>query len=272
MEDLHKLCVHTITTKPLAFKDACRAFSERNIPGITIWRDAIENIAPFEVKATLKDHNLHLISYCRGGFFPHPDKSKRQLAIVDNIKMIEEAESIEAPMIVLVCGSHPGQSLETSRKQIREGIEAILPDAEKAGIKLAIEPLHPMYADERSAINTMNQANELAEEINSPCLGVAVDVYHLWWDPSLKKEIMRCGKNQHLFALHVCDWLTPTKHFLLDRGLMGEGCINIKQIRSWAEEAGYNGFYEVEIFSERWWAEDQEVFLDKIVDAYEMYV
>lgn len=272
MENLNKLCIHTITTKPLAFEDACRAYSNKNIPGITIWRDAIENISPAAVKAMLDDNNLQLISYCRGGFFSHPDKSKRQLAIGDNLKMIEEAESIEAPMIILVCGSHPDQSMDISRDQIREGIEAILPVAEEAGIKLAIEPLHPMYADERSAINTMNQANNMAEDINSPFLGVAVDVYHLWWDPSLEKEIQRCGNNKNLFAVHVCDWLTPTRHFLLDRGLMGEGCINLKQIRNWIEEAGYDGFYEVEIFSERWWAEDQVNFLDKIVNAYKSHV
>ena len=268
MKNLRKLCVHTITTKPLGFAEACRAYAERGIGGITIWRDAVDRIPSSEVKAILHEHSLNLVSYCRGGFFPDPDPSGRKHTIADNLKMIEEAAALGAPLIVLVCGSHHGQSLETSRAQIREGIEAILPAASQAGIRLAIEPLHPMYADERSAINTMKQANDMAEAIGAPELGVAVDVYHVWWDPGLEEEIIRCGKNRRLFAFHMCDWLTPTRHFLLDRGLMGEGCIDIPQIRSWVEKAGFDGFHEVEIFSERWWREDQGNFLDRIVQAY----
>jgi sugar phosphate isomerase/epimerase len=271
MKDPGNLCIHTITTKPLGFAEACRYYSERGIRGISIWRDAIKDIPPAEVKALLSEYGLQPVSYCRGGFFPDPDPTGRKVAIEDNLRMIDEASTLGAPLIVLVCGSHPGQSLETSRAQIREGIEIILPEAKKAGIRLAIEPLHPMYADKRSAINTMKQANELAEAIGSTHVGVAVDVYHVWWDPSLKEEIHRCGKNRHLFAFHICDWLTPTRHMLNDRGLMGEGCINIPQIRGWVEETGFEGYHEVEIFSDRWWAEDQEKFLDRIVKAYEEY-
>jgi sugar phosphate isomerase/epimerase len=117
----------------------------------------------------------------------------------------------------------------------------------------------------------MKQANDLAEVIGSPSLGVAVDVYHVWWDPTLKEEIYRCGNNRKLFAFHLCDWLTPTRHFLLDRGLMGEGCIPIPQIRGWMKEAGFAGFHEVEIFSERWWAADQGEFLDRILEAYQQH-
>ncbi len=134
--------------------------------------------------------------------------------------------------------------------------------------KLAIEPLQPMYADTRSAINTMKQANEVVEYFNSPFLGVAVDVYHVWWDPDLEHEIHRCGINNHLFAFHICDWLTPTVDMLNDRGLMGDGCIPIRQIREWMEISGFSGFNEVEIFSNKHWAEDQDEFLDRIIRAY----
>jgi sugar phosphate isomerase/epimerase len=268
INNLSKLCVHTITTKPLAFQSACEMYAKAGIKGITIWRDAISGISPEEVKKILVDNDLNLVSYCRGGFYPHIDKAKRQEAIADNKKMILEAAEIGAPLIVLVCGAHPGQSLEDSRKQIKDGIEETLALAEKHNIKLAIEPLHPMYADDRSAINTLEQANDMAEDINSPFVGVAVDVYHLWWDPDLRTQIIRCGKNNNLLAFHICDWLTPTRHLLLDRGLMGDGCINIKQIRGWVEEAGFDGFNEVEIFSESWWSEDQGKFIDKIVQAY----
>ena len=125
-----------------------------------------------------------------------------------------------------------------------------------------------MYADSRSAINTLSQANDMAEELNSPWVGVAVDVYHLWWDPFLEKEIKRCGENKNLAAFHICDWKTPTTDMLLDRGLMGEGCIPLKKIRSWVEDAGFTGFNEVEIFSTAWWKEDQSAFLNKIIKAY----
>jgi sugar phosphate isomerase/epimerase len=219
----------------------------------------------------LREHNLQIISLCRGGFFPHPDKTGRKKAIDDNKKAVDEAAELGAPMIVLVCGAVPGQALEESRKQIKEGILSILPYAEKAGVKLAIEPLHPMYADSRSAINTIGQANDMAEEIHSTWVGVAVDVYHLWWDPQLETEIARCGRNGHLFAFHICDWKTPTTDLLNDRGLMGEGCINIRQIRSWVEKAGFTGFYEVEIFSNSYWSEDQYQFLKKIKEAYLAY-
>jgi sugar phosphate isomerase/epimerase len=125
-----------------------------------------------------------------------------------------------------------------------------------------------MYADTRSAINTLAQANDMAAEINSPYVGVAVDVYHLWWDPFLKQEIKRCGENDHLFAFHICDWNTPTTDLLLDRGLMGDGCVPVNKIRSWVEATGFDGFYEVEIFSNKYWQQDQFHFLKKIIKAY----
>jgi len=135
-------------------------------------------------------------------------------------------------------------------------------------VKLAIEPLHPMYADTRSAVNTLAQANDMAEMIDSVWVGVAVDVYHLWWDPVLKSEIMRCGRYENLFAFHICDWNVPTTDLLLDRGLMGEGCIPVQEIRGWVEEAGFQGFNEVEIFSTKFWEGNQDEFLKKIIHAY----
>lgn len=271
IKNLDKLCIHTITTKPLKFEDACAAYSNAGINGITIWREAVKNLASAEVKNILNKNKLEIVSYCRGGFFPNTSKTKRIEAIEDNIRMIEEAASIRAPMVVLVCGADPGQSLEQSRQQIKEGIIACLPLAEKHKIKLAIEPLHPMYADNRSAVNTLEQANDMAEAIKSPFIGVAVDVYHLWWDPHLKSEIDRCSSSKNLFAYHISDWKTPTTHMLLDRGLMGEGCINLQEIRGWMENAGFEGYHEVEIFSENYWAQDQKLFLDNIIDAYLKY-
>ena len=268
LTDLSRLCIHTITTKPWDIETAARRFSQAGVGGITVWRDALEGRDIKRTGNMLRDCNLKIVSLCRGGFFPALESSGREAAIDENRRAIDEAASLGAPLVVLVCGAVAGQSLNDSRKQIHDGIAAILPHAEAAGVRLAIEPLHPMYADSRSAINTLAQANDLAEDLNSPWVGVAVDVYHLWWDPSLEREIRRCGENGNLSAFHICDWKTPTTDLLNDRGLMGEGCINIRQIREWVEAAGFNGFNEVEIFSSRYWAEDQSVFLDQIKQAY----
>jgi sugar phosphate isomerase/epimerase len=266
--DLSRLCIHTITTKPWPIETAAEKFGKAGVGGITVWRDALNGRNITTVSTLLKDNGLAVVSLCRGGFFPSTDSAKRKAAIDDNKRAIDEASELGAPMVVLVCGSDPHQPLDTSRAQIREGIEAVLDHASKAKVKLAIEPLHPMYADTRSAINTLAQANDMATAINSPFVGVAVDVYHLWWEPSLQSEIARCGKNGHLFAFHICDWNVPTVDILNDRALMGEGCIPVRQIRSWVEATGFKGFNEVEIFSNRWWKEDQSVFLEKIISAY----
>lgn len=268
LTDFSKLCVHTLTTKPWNLRECVENFSSAAIQGITIWRNVLENQNLKEAQQILNDHNMDVVSVARGGFFPSVEAAKRNEAIDDNLLAIEQAAAVGAPVIVLVCGADGDQSLEKSRDQIKEGIEKILPAAKAAGVKLAIEPLHPMYAGDRSAINTMAQANDVAEQINSDFVGIAVDVYHLWWDNYLQEEIIRCGDNENLFAFHVCDWNVPTIDFLNDRGLMGDGCINIQEIRGWVEDAGFTGYNEVEIFSDKYWATDQFEYLEKIKNAY----
>ncbi|WP_236975216.1 sugar phosphate isomerase/epimerase family protein [Membranihabitans maritimus] len=268
IEDNSKLCIHTITTKPWNLEEASDAYAKNGVGGITVWRNVLDGRDIYQTGEMLRSKDLDIVSLCRGGFFPADSESKRKVAIDDNIKMVEEAAELGAPMIVLVCGAEPSQSLEKSRGQIQKGIEAVLPHAEEHNIKLAIEPLHPAYADTRSAINTMEQANDMAEKIDSEFVGVAVDVYHLWWDSNLKREIHRCGENNNLFAFHICDWKFPLDDILNDRGLMGEGCIDVPQIREWVEDTGFDGFNEVEIFSNRYWAMDQNDFLEKIIHAY----
>ena len=270
--DTSKLCIHTITTKPWDIETATARYADAGVKGITVWRNALEGKDVAKTGEMIRGHGMEVVSLCRGGFFPNTDKQKRKEAIEENRRIVEEAATLGAPMVVLVCGAEPKQSLEDSRKQIQEGIMETLEHARDHNVKLAIEPLHPMYADTRSAINTLKQANDMAEDIHSPYVGVAVDVYHLWWDEDLEQEIKRCGDNGNLLAFHVCDWKVPTSDFLLDRGLMGEGCINLPQIREWVENAGFDGMNEVEIFSSTYWAMDQDEYLDKIVKAYLEYV
>ncbi|MCX6334293.1 MAG: sugar phosphate isomerase/epimerase [Bacteroidia bacterium] len=270
--DLSRLCIHTITTKPWSIEEAVRNFSAGGVKGITVWRDALSGRDIKKTGDMLRQNGLSVVSLCRGGFFPSKDPLKRQTAIDDNRRAIDEAFELGTRLIVLVCGADPAQSHEDSRKQIYDGISAVLPEAESAGVRVAIEPLHPMYADTRSAINTIAQANEMAEKLNSNWVGVAVDVYHLWWDPLLEEGIERCGRNNKLLAFHICDWKSPTVDLLNDRGLMGEGCIPIRKIRSWVDATGFNGFIEVEIFSNEYWKQDQSQFLKKIITAYYNHV
>ena len=271
IEDFSKLCVHTQTTKPWNIEQCIEHYAAAGIRGISIWRHLLEKKDLKKIKALLDLHKMEVVSLVRGGFFPSVDPQKRKLALQDNREAIAEAEALGAPMVVLVCGADPGQTLQESRRQIQQAITLLIPDAQKAGVKLAIEPLHPMYAGDKSAIVSLGQANDICEAIDSPWVGIAIDVYHLWWDDQLKNEISRCGKNNNIFAFHVCDWRVPTLDFLTDRGLMGEGCIPIKQIRSWVEEAGFEGYNEVEVFSERLWAQDQKLYLEDIKKAYLNY-
>jgi sugar phosphate isomerase/epimerase len=268
LNDFSQLCVHTITTQPWSIEDAIENYAGQGIKGITVWRQDLEKRKPGQVRRIITEYDLDIVSLCRGGFFPAMDPIQRAVAIDDNYKAIDEASELGAPLLILVCGADPDQPLSQSRQQIHHGIEKILPRVENYKLKIAIEPLHPMYADDRSAINTLKQANDLCYTIDSPYLGVAVDVYHLWWDPDLAAEIDRCGRMEKIFAFHISDWKTPTTHLLYDRGLMGEGCIPIKQIRGWVEQAGFKGYNEVEIFSNRYWEMDQTLFLNEIKNAY----
>jgi sugar phosphate isomerase/epimerase len=264
-----RLCIHTITTKPLTLEQCLEEFPKRGATGITIWRQALERRSLGRVASQIQDAGLEVVSLCRGGFFPAADAASRQAAVDDNLRAVEQAHAIGAPLIVLVCGAVPGQPLGESRRQIADGIAAVLPAAVAAGVRLAIEPLHPMYADDRSAVNTMRQARQICDILGSPkSLGIAVDAYHVWWDPELEEQIALAGSERRLFAFHICDWLTPTMDLLNDRGLMGDGCIDLRAMSAWVDAAGFTGHREVEIFSNRWWAADPCVFLDAIAGRY----
>lgn len=270
---MNRCCIHTMTTKPWSLEDCARHYPSVGVAGITVWRQHLAGHNPVEAGKMLRGTGMEIVSLCRGGFFPALTGESRQAAIDDNLRAIEEARDLGAPLVVLVCGAVPGQSLEESRRQIADGIAAVLPAAEQAGVKLAIEPLHPMYAGDRSAVNTMRQANEICDHLGSPSnLGIAVDVYHVWWDDALESQIKIAGNRNRLFAFHVCDWKNPTTDLLNDRGLMGEGCIPIRKIKGWVEAAGFRGFSEVEIFSTRYWSMDQTAYLTQIAQAYQEHV
>jgi sugar phosphate isomerase/epimerase len=268
LKDFSRLCVHTITTKRWELEEAIDRYAEADVSGITVWRQWLEGRDPAVAGERIRAAGLEVVSLCRGGFYPALDEKSREEAIQDNKQAIEDAAAMGAPLVVLVCGAIPGQSLVESRKQITDGIAATLPLAESLGVKLAIEALHPMYADDRSAINTLASANDVCDELNHPLVGVAFDVYHLWWDPDLAAQTKRTAEAKRLFAYHACDWMTPTTDLLNDRGLMGEGCIDLRAIRGMVEGAGFDGMIEVEVFSNRWWEKPTEEFLQAIKQSY----
>jgi sugar phosphate isomerase/epimerase len=271
LTNLDRLCVHTITTKPWSIAEIIENYPKAGVNAISVWRDLLENREVSRIGEQIRDAGVEIVSLVRGGFFTGKTETEIRASLDDNRRAIDEANALGTPMVVLVCGAIPGQSIHRSLSQIHTGLETLLPYAEARGVKLGIEPLHPMYADSRSAICTMKTANEFAERYDSPYIGVVVDVFHLWWDPDLESECKRCGDHGNLFAFHICDWKMDMEDMLNDRGLMGEGVIRIREIRSWVEAAGFNGFHEVEIFSNRLWENDQKELLERIKRAYLEY-
>ena len=265
--ELHHAAIHTFTTKPWSIDQCIDGYARHGFGGISVWRETVAGHDLAKVKQKIKDSGLQGVSLVRGGFFTGNTKEARTAAILENRKAIDEAAELELPMIVLVCGATPGQIPSDNFLQIEQGIEEILPYAEAAGIKLAVEPLHPMYAGDRSAVCSLRNANDMVERLRHPLLGIAVDVFHVWWELDLQEQIDRCADEGHLFAFHVCDFKPDMEHVLLDRGLPGEGVSNCAVIDGWVRDAGFEGMTEVEIFSNKYWAQDQDEFLREIATS-----
>ncbi len=241
-----RISLNTATVREQwSLRECIEGCARHGIEGISPWRDKLQECGVDEAARLIEAHGLTVTGLCRGGSFPAAGKAQRQVALDDNRRAVDEAVAIGARCLVLVAGGLPegSKDIAGARAQVRDGIAATLEYANSCGMPLAIEPLHPMYAADRACVNTMRHANDLCDELGGG-LGIAVDVYHLWWDPALEREIERAGKDR-LLAFHVCDWLVPTKDLLLDRGMMGDGVIDISRIRSWVEAAGYDGFCEV---------------------------
>jgi sugar phosphate isomerase/epimerase len=253
--------------------------AERGIRAISPWRDQVAAVGLDKVARQLKAHGIGLSGYCRGGFFPAADAAGLKAALDDNRRAIDEAKTLDAPCLVLVVGALPGalggkvayKDIGRARGEVREGIAASLEYAREVGMPLAIEPLHPMQAADRACINTLEHALDICDELDAGktgILGVALDIYHVWWDPKLQQQIARAGR-ERLLAYHVCDWLTPTRDLLSDRGMMGDGVVELKKIRGWVEDAGFAGFSEVEIFSNLdWWQRPGAETLDVCIERH----
>lgn len=262
--DANKLSINTATLRAQwkleQIIDGC---ARHAIRGISPWRDQVQALGLQETARRLRSHDLTVTGYCRGGMFPGATPQDRQERAADNRRAVDEALELNAACLVLVVGGLPAGSkdLAGARQQVRDGLSALLEYARPLGMPLAIEPLHPMYAADRACVNTLAQANTLCDELGDDGLGIAVDLYHTWWDPQFLPEVARAGR-QRILAFHICDWLVPTRDLLMDRGMMGDGVIDIRGCRQAVEAQGYRGFHEVEIFSEHnWWKRNPDEVL-----------
>ena len=271
--DRRKLAINQATTmKQWSLREAIEGYAARDIRGISVWRDKLAECGVVEAAKILSDHGMDVTGLCRGGLFPANDDAGRQAALDDNRRAVDEAAAISAECLVMVCGGLPDGSKDMidARKQVADGLAEMLPYAIDAGVPVAIEPLHPMTAADRACVNTLEHALDLCDTLGEGT-GVAVDCYHVWWDPKLEQQIARAG--DRILGFHVCDWLVPTIDLVWDRGMMGDGVIDIPRIRGWVEAAGYRGYNEVEIFSEHnWWKLDPVKVIDTCIERYDQFV
>ncbi|WP_085883500.1 sugar phosphate isomerase/epimerase family protein [Oceanibacterium hippocampi] len=268
---LSRLSLNTATVRAQWNLAQCiEGCARHGFGGIAPWRDKLAELGTEVAARQIRDAGLRVSGLCRGGMFPAADAAGRKAAAEDNLRALDEAVAIGAECLVLVVGGLPAGSrnLADARAQVEDGIAALLEAARPAGMPLAIEPLHPMYAADRACVNTMAQARGIWERLGEG-VTVAVDVYHVWWDPDLRTEIAAAGSAGRIAAFHVCDWLVPTRDLLLDRGMMGDGVIEIPQIRRWVEDTGFDGMIEVEIFSEaNWWKRDADEVMEVVKTRY----
>jgi sugar phosphate isomerase/epimerase len=258
------------------------ACARHGIRAIDPWRDQVAAIGLDRAARAVRDAGLELSGYCRGGMFTS-DASRRMEVRDDNRRCVDEAKTLGAPCIVLVVGglpqySRPGSTaskdIVTARAQVEDAIAEMMEYAKDAKLPLAIEPLHPAYAADRACVNTMGHALDICERLDprrTGALGIALDVYHIWWDPEVMAQIARAAKDR-LLAFHVCDWLVPTKDILNDRGMMGDGVIDIKSLRRAVEAEGFSGYSEIEIFSETWWTKPMDEVLRTCIERHRTVV
>ncbi len=247
--------------------DAC---VKQGLRAVAPWRDQVQAAGLKEAAAMVRANGLRVTGLCRGGMFPAADEAGRAAAIEDNKRAIDEACALGADCLVLVVGglAKGSKDIAAARQMVADGIGATLDYARANRMKLAIEPLHPMYAADRACINTLEQALDVCDVLGDG-LGVAIDAYHVWWDPKLAEQIARAGAGGRIFAHHICDWLVPTRDLLLDRGMMGDGVIDLRGMRRMIEEAGFKGPQEVEIFSaENWWKKPGDQVIATCIERY----
>ncbi len=270
--DTALLAINSATVKSFNLQQLVENCARLGIGGIAPWRDIVQAEGVAKAGKMIRDAGLAVSCYCRGGMFTAGDEAGRRAAIDDSRRAVDEAAAIGAKCLVMLGGGLPAGSkdLPGAHRQVRDGLAALMPHARAARVPLAIEPLHPMTAADRCCVNTLAQANDLCDELGEG-VGVAVDVYHVWWDPDLPQQIARAGKR--ILTYHVCDWLMKTRDTVFDRGMPGDGVIDLKAIRAMVEATGYDGLIDIEIFSTQdWWTRDPAEVLRVCLERHQTVV
>jgi sugar phosphate isomerase/epimerase len=269
------LSINQVTTREQwSLAQAIEGYARGGVHGIAVWRDKMQELGLKQSVQMLRDHHMTVTGYCVGGLMTARDPAGFQARLEVNRRMIEEAAELGAKCIVFVAGGleEGSKDIGGARERCLEGLAILLPEAKAAGVTLGLEPLHPMICAARSVLTTLKEANDWCQRLNAgDGLGVVVDAYHVWWDPELAPQIARAG--ERIVAFHVSDWLADTQDLRLDRGMMGDGVIDLSAIRRMVEAAGYAGHREVEIFSARnWWRRDPDEVVRIITERYQTAV
>jgi sugar phosphate isomerase/epimerase len=270
MQTISRLSINQYTLRNWTIPQLLEGCAAEQIPFVALWRDKIAEAGLNETIKLLDATGIKVSSLCRGGFFAAETVDLQTRNLKDNYRAVDEAAAIGAEVLVLVCGGIVNHDLDRSRNMVAEGIALLLPHATQAGVKLGIEPLHPMFAADRSVVVSLSQANEIIESFKSPNLGVVIDVYHVWWDPAVYTEIAR--GSGHIIGFHVNDWIAPVPDMLNGRGMMGDGVIEIQRLREAVDRTGYTGPIEVEIFNQHLWQTDENELLRLVKERFIAYV
>jgi sugar phosphate isomerase/epimerase len=248
---LERLSLNQYTTRRWSLPDAVDGCRRAGITGIGLWRDKVAEVGLETAAALVRDAGLTVSSLCRGGFFVAADPQERSRRRADNRRAVDETAALGADSLVLVCGGQDDLPLVTAREMVGDGVADLAGYAAARGVRLAIEPMHPMYCADRSVIVTLGQALDLAEAFPPEQVGVLIDTFHVWWDPQVEAQVARAAGR--IAGFQVCDWLVPLPDVLLGRGLMGDGPIDFRTLRRAVDIAGYDGPIEVEIFNQAVW-------------------
>jgi sugar phosphate isomerase/epimerase len=270
MADKARLSLNQMTTANWSAAQAIEGCARHGVGSIAVWRHKIEEAGLGACVKLVRDAGLHVSSVCRGGMFPAATDAERRKKIEDNFRAADEAAALAADSLVLVVGGCAGLAIEDARRMVADGVAALVPHARERGVRIGLEPLHPMYAGDRSVLNTIGHALELASGYDATHVGVILDTFHIWWDPRVAELIAQSAGR--IFGFHVSDWLVPLPDVLLGRGLMGDGVIDNRKLRLLVEQAGYNGPIEVEIFNRALWDADPDTVLAQVIERFEKFV
>lgn len=261
-----RLSLNTMTTKRLTLREAVEATAAAGLEAIGLWRDRVAEAGVDTAAKLVHDNGLRVSSLCRGGFLTGFDEDA---ALADNRRAIEEAATLGTRELVMVVGGIPDRDLVAARQRVAQRLETLVPYAVEHGVRLALEPLHPVFCADRAVISTLGQALTLAAPYPADAVGVVVDTFHVWWDPELADHIAAAGSQKRISSYQVCDWLVPmAADPLVSRGMMGDGVIDFGTITSMVQAAGYDGDIEVEIFNEEVWATDPTAVIATMKQRY----